>query len=198
MEIGLRDPTPHAGRTEPESGGDFLRALSRMLAGDYAGADARLAELYRRDNENIWYSIAFAENLEHLGREDLSHAALQREAAVTAARPRRGAASLRCEIEQAARSVTKLCEEKAASISEMRVVRPELVAVVAKGQRGVQVPVEGFESRKRALPLFGRERFEADFCGGAIVAEPEETFRKTRRGDDETTTIYITNKNNRL
>jgi len=28
-----------------------------------------LADLYQRENENIWYSIAFAENLELLGRE---------------------------------------------------------------------------------------------------------------------------------
>jgi predicted Zn-dependent protease len=28
-----------------------------------------LSDLYHDNNENIWYSIAFAENLEHLGRE---------------------------------------------------------------------------------------------------------------------------------
>jgi tetratricopeptide (TPR) repeat protein len=39
------------------------------LAADYRAADAKLAALYQGDNENIWYSIAFAENLEHLGRE---------------------------------------------------------------------------------------------------------------------------------
>ncbi len=53
----------------PDLGSDFLRALALIRAADYTGADNRLSELYHRDNENIWYSIAFAENLEQLGRE---------------------------------------------------------------------------------------------------------------------------------
>lgn len=52
----------------PDQGSDFLRALASIQAADYERADAQLADLYRRDNENIWYSIAFAENLEHLDR----------------------------------------------------------------------------------------------------------------------------------
>jgi predicted Zn-dependent protease len=53
----------------PDQGSEFLRALRLTLAADYRAADAKLAALYQGDNENIWYSIAFAENLEHLGRE---------------------------------------------------------------------------------------------------------------------------------
>ncbi|MDH3763031.1 MAG: M48 family metalloprotease [Gammaproteobacteria bacterium] len=53
----------------PDLGSDFLRALAMIKAADYSGADDRLSRLYQRDNENIWYSIAFAENLEQLGRE---------------------------------------------------------------------------------------------------------------------------------
>jgi predicted Zn-dependent protease len=53
----------------PDAGSQFLRALASIQAGEYQRADALLGNLYSRDNENIWYSIAFAINLEHLGRE---------------------------------------------------------------------------------------------------------------------------------
>ena len=53
----------------PDQGSEFLRALRLMLDRDYRTADKRLADLYESDNESIWYSIAYAENLEHLGRE---------------------------------------------------------------------------------------------------------------------------------
>ncbi len=52
-----------------QQGSEFLRALASIKAADYGTADDQLAALYQRDNENIWYSIAFAENLELLGRE---------------------------------------------------------------------------------------------------------------------------------
>jgi len=50
-------------------GSAYLRALAAVKAGDYANADQMLSSLYDDHNENIWYSIAFAENLELLGRE---------------------------------------------------------------------------------------------------------------------------------
>jgi len=53
----------------PDEGSQFLRALASIQAGEYQRADALLGDLYNRDNENIWYSIAFAVNLEHLRRE---------------------------------------------------------------------------------------------------------------------------------
>ena len=53
----------------PDSGSQFLRALASIQAGEYQRADTLLGSLYSRDNENIWYSIAFAVNLEHLERE---------------------------------------------------------------------------------------------------------------------------------
>ena len=53
----------------PDEGSQFLRALAAIQAGEYQRADALLGSLYNRDNENIWYSIAFAVNLEHLRRE---------------------------------------------------------------------------------------------------------------------------------
>ena len=53
----------------PDQGSKFLRALALIQAANYKQADALLSELYRLESENIWYSIAFAVNLEHLGRE---------------------------------------------------------------------------------------------------------------------------------
>ena len=53
----------------PRQGSEFMRALASIKAADYGTADNQLTALYERDNENIWYSIAFAENLELLGRE---------------------------------------------------------------------------------------------------------------------------------
>ncbi len=52
----------------PDQGSNFLRALASIQASNYTRADKILRNLYASDNENIWYSIAFAVNLEHLGR----------------------------------------------------------------------------------------------------------------------------------
>lgn len=53
----------------PDKGSKFLRALASIQAANYKHADALLSDLYKQESENIWYSIAFAVNLEHLGRE---------------------------------------------------------------------------------------------------------------------------------
>src|SRR5262249_8347600 len=77
-----------------------------------------------------------AERLEHLGREDLADAALQRQAPVAVARPRRPPAALRSEVEQAiVDGIDELREEEPAPVAERRVVGPELVAVVAERER---------------------------------------------------------------
>jgi len=51
-------------------GSDYLRALALVKNARYQQADKQLEALYHRDQENIWYSIAYAENLEYLGRYD--------------------------------------------------------------------------------------------------------------------------------
>ena len=53
----------------PNQGSPYLRALGSMQAADYHRADKMLNSLYHQDSENIWYSIAYAENLESLRRE---------------------------------------------------------------------------------------------------------------------------------
>ena len=52
-----------------DQGSTYQRALAAIKARDYQRADAMLEPLYQDNNENIWYSIAYAENLEHLRRE---------------------------------------------------------------------------------------------------------------------------------
>jgi predicted Zn-dependent protease len=53
----------------PDQGSDYLRALAAMKSAQYERADAMLGALYRGNNDNIWYSISYAENLEYLRRE---------------------------------------------------------------------------------------------------------------------------------
>ncbi len=53
----------------PGKGSEYLRALASIKSGDHERADELLAALYDRESENIWYSIAYAENLELQKRE---------------------------------------------------------------------------------------------------------------------------------
>ena len=53
----------------PDQGSDYLRALAATRDRAYQQADASLEALYRDNNENIWYGIAYAENLENLNRD---------------------------------------------------------------------------------------------------------------------------------
>jgi len=53
----------------PIQGSRYLRALAALKAANYERAEEMLSDLYLLNNENIWYSIAYAECLEHLGRE---------------------------------------------------------------------------------------------------------------------------------
>jgi predicted Zn-dependent protease len=53
-----------------QKGSEFQRALSMVQAADYDRADQALSKLYSGDSENMWYSIAYAENLERLERGD--------------------------------------------------------------------------------------------------------------------------------
>lgn len=51
-----------------QQGSNFLRALASMKAGNFDAAAPVLEALYKQSNENIWYSLVYAENLEHLRR----------------------------------------------------------------------------------------------------------------------------------
>ena len=50
-------------------GSQYLRALAAIKARAYQQADVLLEALYRDNDENIWYGVAYAENLEHMRRE---------------------------------------------------------------------------------------------------------------------------------
>jgi len=54
----------------PVEGSDYLRALAHIQAGEHDVAGQLLDKLYRQDRENIWYGVAYGENLEHLQRDD--------------------------------------------------------------------------------------------------------------------------------
>jgi predicted Zn-dependent protease len=53
----------------PDQGSDYLRALAATRSRAYQQADARLEALYRDSDENIWYGLAYAKNLEYLHRD---------------------------------------------------------------------------------------------------------------------------------
>jgi predicted Zn-dependent protease len=51
-------------------GSQYLRALAAIKARSYQQADAMLETLYHANNENVWYGVAYAENLEYLSRDE--------------------------------------------------------------------------------------------------------------------------------
>jgi predicted Zn-dependent protease len=52
----------------PDEGSDYLRALAAMKSAEYLRADRLLGALYSVNDENIWYAVAYAENLQYLRR----------------------------------------------------------------------------------------------------------------------------------
>ena len=95
-----------------------------------------------------------AQRFEHLGRQHLAHAALERQPAVAAARPRRAARALGAEIEQAAVvEVIALGEEEAAAVAEVGIVGAELVAVIAQRQRLREAAGQRLEAAEMGEPL---------------------------------------------
>ena len=76
-----------------------------------------------------------AERFEHLGGEQLAHAALQRQPAVAEAAVGRLARALGAEIEEPAVRVAQLREQEAAAVADVGIVHAELVAVIAQRQR---------------------------------------------------------------
>src|SRR5690606_29977182 len=120
-DMAVAEADQHGG-----AGGGGLVAALQFLA----GFDQRQA-LRRSD----------AERLQHGGGQHLADAALQRQPAVAAARPRRASRSLGAEVEQpAALQLLELGEQEAAAVPEVRVVVLELVAVIAQRQRRLETP----------------------------------------------------------
>ena len=124
-----------------------------------------------------------AQRLQHLGRQHLAHAALQRQPPVAAARPGRLARALGAEIEQAAvRAVAQLGEQEAAAVAEVGVVDAELVAVVAQRQRLGEVAGQRLEAAEMARSTRRRSgRPSPTSRGPAIVAEAQDRLREVGR-----------------
>ena len=94
-----------------------------------------------------------AERLEHLGRQHLADAALERQPAVADAAIGRLARALGAEIEQAAGPVAQLREQEPAPVADIRIVNSELVAVIAQRQRLRQIVRERVKAAEVADPL---------------------------------------------
>ncbi len=52
------------------SDSDFLKGLTFKREAQYEKANKLLSKLYQRNSENIWYGIAYSQNLQHLTRWD--------------------------------------------------------------------------------------------------------------------------------
>ena len=75
----FKDYLQYANRDHmPNQGSEYLRALAAMKSANYQRADAILGALYGENDENVWYSVAYAENLENLRREPEAEQVYQR------------------------------------------------------------------------------------------------------------------------
>ena len=120
-----------------------------------------------------------AERLEHLGREHLAHAALQRQPPVAEAAVGRRARALGAEVEQPAAVVAQLGEQEAAAVADVGIVHAELVAVIAQRQRllaGCRAA-----ARSGAKCRFPRRRSPSPTAlGPALVEEARDRLRESR------------------
>ena len=121
-----------------------------------------------------------AERLEHLGREHLAHAALQRQPAVAEAAVGRLARSLGAEVEQPAAAVAQLREQEAAAVADVGIVHPELVAVIAQRQRLGEIVGQRLEAAEMADPFLVAQIRQADRRRPAVVAEAQDRLRESR------------------
>ena len=120
--------------------------------------------------------------LEHFGREDLAHAAFQREPAVALARPGRAPTALGAEIKQPlVPQIAQLREEKTATVAEIGIVGAELMAVIAQRQRFGERARQRLEPAEMVDPLRVGQVIEADARGPALVAIAQHVLGKLRR-----------------
>ena len=96
---------------------------------------------------------------QHGGGQHLSHAALEGQSAIAAAGPGRAARALGGKVQQTRRralcgwGLTKLRIEKAATIAELGIIDPELVAVITHGQGLGLIARQGFKPGKGRHPV---------------------------------------------
>ena len=123
-----------------------------------------------------------AERLEHLRREDLAHAALQRQPAIGMAAVGRLARALGAEVEQAIAIISQLGKGEAAAVADVRIVHAELMSVVTQRERLREIVRQRFEPAEVPRP---RRVFEvqSDAFGPAMVEESGDALRKSGRLD---------------
>ncbi len=124
-----------------------------------------------------------AERLEHLGRKHLADSALEGQPSVAEAAVGGLAGALGAEVEQPALLVAELSEQEAAAVADVRIVHPELVAVVAQRERLGEIVRKRLEAAEMADPLRVVEPAEADRAGRDVVAEPQDGLREAGRLD---------------
>src|SRR5262249_4417634 len=107
---------------------------------------------------------------------------LQREPPVASARPGRGAAPLRSEIEEPpVERVAELRVQEAAAVADRGVVNLELVPVIAKRERLAQAAVERREAREAIDPLAIVEIAEAYPISPRLISKAHDRLRERRR-----------------
>src|SRR5215217_1520434 len=78
----------------------------------------------------------------------------------------------------------ELSKKKAAPIPQMRIVGPELMAMVAQGEGLLETSWKRREASEMVDPLLIGERPEAYTLGPALVAVAEDVLREFRRTDN--------------
>ena len=122
-----------------------------------------------------------AQRLQHLGRQDLAHATLQRQPPVAEAAVRRLARALGAEIHQPTCAVVHLREGKAPPVTDIGVVVAKLVAVIAQRQRLRQRVGQRREPAEVRHPFGIGQRVQPDLGRRAAVAKAQPRLGKIGR-----------------
>ena len=164
----LERPEPHMAVRQPHQNGRPRRrrlvpALQRL-----AGLDQRKGATGRD-----------ALRLQHRRRQHLAHPALQRQPPIAAPRPGRLAGALRSQIHQPTRGVAHLRRQEPSPVAQIGIVVPELMPVIAHGDR-TGLPRQGLEPPERGDPFRLAQPLQPDLGRRAVVAKPQDRFRKVR------------------
>src|SRR3546814_7742263 len=122
-----------------------------------------------------------AHRLEHLRRQNLPLAALQRQPAVAEAAIGRPARTLGAQVQQPADAVPKLREQEAAAVPDVGIVHAELMPMIAQRQRLGQRSLQRLEPAEMRQPLLIAQVAEAHRFRPSVIAE-------TQDGSEEHTT----------
>ena len=120
-----------------------------------------------------------AERLEHFGRQHFAHAALQRQPPVAAAAPRRLAAALGAEVEQAARARRGAARTGSRARRRCRDCRGGTGARDSAARAARQIAGQRLEPREMPLPI-DLVQAPSRRLGPALVEEARDALRESR------------------